>query len=516
MVCNSCKRELDDINDLNFCPYCGAKIEKDTVLETEKLTEASEIVTSEEETSTKSIHDTLDMPVITKEDIRKYKRDKFFQTLKKPFKNLKVVITIIAVILVMATVGAGYWFLSGRTVDEGRIKDDLIGKVLTLPKGTSFDIKKGYIKNFSISARNTNKREKKDDIKAAVTLNNGTIEVKTLLSLQYVYNENKKWIINNKISLDGDTSVKPLVGMDEKQILEGVKKSSINIGDTAKALSEEDVRTLNIASRTPDFDNLKEMALIDVGIDSGIISSSGKIKCMINFENEAWKIVGIERNSNEDFVLALSSSFSQDKMLELVKKEPIDQTVSYANVFGGKNFYVNDSFTKSINIADKKFDPQSKNLNVTVKRQNTAGEVNSVLSTNYTYALAYDKIQLLKKSKTTADSVTIADISKDFIMSSIVKAKIEGSYQFLWFSDSHIITAEEAKTFKTSKISSQKGQENVKYVFGSITYSDGGKQKTTSIVAVYVLVYDSSKGYSWKLDRVVGEDSSNYKTYITE
>lgn len=48
------------------------------------------------------------------------------------------------------------------------------------------------------------------------------------------------------------------------------------------------------------------------------------------------------------------------------------------------------------------------------------------------------------------------------------------------------------------------------------TFSEGNKQKTTFVVAVYLLVYDSSKGYSWKQDRIVGEDSQNYKMYITE
>jgi hypothetical protein len=511
MVCNSCKSEFENIDGLKFCPYCGTKLEEVSDSKTEKLTE-----TSEEEVNTKDIQNTLKMPVITKEQIRKYQRDKYFKALKKPFKNSKVVITMITVILFMVMAGVSYFYFDGRAVDEARIKDDLIGKVITLPKGTSFEIKKGFIKSFSISERNTNKAEKKDDIKAAVTLNNGTLEVKTILSMQYVYNDNKNWTIGDKLSLAGDTSVKPLVGMEEKALLEGVKKLNINIGDITHALNADDVKTLSIASRTPDFDNLKETVLIDGGIDNGLIAASGKIKCSLIFENEAWTIAGIERNSTEDFILELSPNFSQDKIVELIKKEPLDQTVSYANVFGGKSFYINDSFTKSINISDKKYDPQSKTLIVTAKRQNTAGEVTTVLSTDYTYELSFDKTQLLTKSKTTADSVTIADISKDFVISSITNAEIQGSNLFLWFSNNHKITSDEAKTFKTSKELSKKGLENEKYVYGSITYKDGNKQKTTSVVAIYFLVYDSSKGYYWNLDSIVGEDSPNYKMYITE
>lgn len=509
MICDSCKSEFDNINGLKFCPYCGTMLEEAADLKTQKLTEKAN-----EETAAKGIHDTAKMPIITKEQINKYKREKAIEVVKKPFKNLKVVIPIITVILFMAAIGVGYTYFSGRVVDDSKIQSDLIGKIITLPKGTSFEIKKGYIKSFSIALRNTNKTEKKDDIKAAVTLNNGIIEVKTFLSMQYILDENKNWMINNKPSLAGDTSVKPVIGMDENQIIEGVKKLSISIGDTAKVLNEADVKTLKIASRTPDFDNLKETVLIDAGIDSGLIAASGKIKCSLNFENEAWSITGIERNSSDDFVLQLSPTFSQDKILEQIKKEPLDQTVSNPNVFGGKSFYINDSFTKSMDITDKSFDAQSRALNVTVKRQNTAGEVMLVLSTDYSYELSFDKTKLLKKSKTTADNVTISDVSKDYIISSIVNAKIEGANVFLWFSDNHVITADEAKTFKTIKVASPKGIENAKYVFGTITYKDGSNTKTTNVVVVYFLVYDSSKGYSWKLDRVVGEDSPNYNSYI--
>jgi hypothetical protein len=490
MICNSCKNEFDNINGLKFCPYCGTKIE-------DKF-------------------DTLRMPAITKEQIDKYKREKLFRAIKAPFKKFKVVVTMITVFL-MITVGVfGYLFLVGRPVDEGRMKEDITGKVLALPKGTSFEIKKGYIKGFSISERNTNKGEKKDDIKAAVTLNNGTIEVKTSLSLKYVYEGNDKWKLSDKVTLAGDTTVKPLIGMDEKQVLEEVKKLNITVGDTSKVLSGEDVKTLSIASRTADFDNFKEEILLDAGIDSGIIAASGKIKCKLNFENEAWGLASIERNSTEDFALALSQAFSQEKLLEVIKKDVIDQTLTHPDVFGGKGYKVNDSFTKSINITDKKFDAQNKNLNVTVKKENMAGEIKSILSSEYTFAVSFSGVELLKKSKPIVDSVAVNEISKDFIISSIANAEIEGNNLFFWYSDNHKITAEEAKTFKTNKTLSKKGLQNVKYVYGSVTYKDGSKQKTTAVVATYFLMYDNSRGYYWKLDRIVGEDSPNYKLYIPE
>lgn len=509
MICNSCKNEFDNLSGLKFCPFCGTKIEEPVVL-TEIIQE------KQEDEEKKDKFDTLKMPVINKEQIKKYKKEKFFNAIKKPFKDLKLVITITTVVLLMIMGGVGYVYFSNRPVEEGRIKDDIINKTVLLPKGTSLEIKKGYIKSFSISERNTNKNEKKDDIKVAVTINNNVIEVKTLLSLQYIYNENKKWVISDKISLTGDTSVKPLVGMDEKQILEEVKKMNIMLGNTSKPLNSEEVKTLTIASRTPDFNNLKEEVLVDVSLDTGIIAASGKMKCKLNFENEVWTAGSIERNSAEDFALILSPSFSQDKILDVIKKDALNLTVTHPDVFNGVGFYAANNFNKEISIADKKFDAQNGKLTVTVKRQNVAGELKTTLSTDYTLALSLSKVELLNKSKTTVDGVAVNDISRDFIVANIVNAEIEGDNIFLWYSSNHKITAEEAKTFKTNKVLSKKGLNNVKYVYGSITYKDGSKQKTSNVVAVYFLVYDSTKGYYWKLNKIIGEDSPSYKNYIPE
>jgi hypothetical protein len=561
MVCNYCKSEFENIHSLKLCPYCGTKIEEAEILDNNGTREYKNEKAYENKVETKQVQqgmlynatdksmyneeeqyyvpqneqtrqqnnapayeetkknekfDTLTMPVITENQIKKYKREKFFSGIAKPFKNLKIVISAATLIVLIAVGVLGYSFFTARPVDEGRIKEDLIGKSIVLPKGTSFEIKKGNIKSFSVSERNTNKGEKRDDIKAAVTLNNGTLEVKTVLALHYSYEGNNKWKIADKVEIAGEATVKPLVGMDESMILEEVKKASITVGNAPKALNGDDVKTLSIASRTPDFDNFKEEILLNAGFDSGIVAASGKVKASLVFADEAWSVASIDRNGNDDFVLILSPAFSQDKIVEAVKKDVLNANVAHPNVFGGKSFIVNDNFTKGINVGDKKFDPQSGTLSVSVKKQNSAGELKSVILTDYTFSVSFSKVELVKKSKPTVESVTIDDMSKDFITSSLTNNEIEGNNILFWYSSNHKITAEEAKTFKTDKILSKKGLDNVKYVYGSITYKDGSKQKTASMVATYFLVYDSSKGYNWKLDRIIGEDSPNYKQYVPE
>lgn len=524
MICNNCKNEFSNINGLKICPYCESKIDETINCEVEQIThkinnEEGENIIEADKYKQKNL-DTLEMPAITKKDINKYNRDKFFGFLKKTFTNMKVIISIIVLLVVIAVGVFGYKFFSVKGVDEVRIREDLIGKVVTLPKGTSIRINENYIKNVNISSRNADKSKGTDEVKVAVTLNNGTIEAKTLLTLAYTYAGKKQWKISEKIIVDSVTALNPVVGMDEKKFLNGLKKLEITIADTPQILGGEDVKNLNIVSKKPDFQNGKEEILVKTSIDSGLMSATGKIKCNLIFKNEAWGIDAIQRSSTEDFKLVLSPNFSDEKAIKIIKNEGLEEMLTYPNFFGGKVFNVNDNFTKSTNISSKRFDVQKRVLYVTAKRKNISGEIKSVLSTGYTFSISFSDISLLNKSKTTVDSGVINNMSTEVIISTIANNEVEGSNLLFWWPNKHKITDEEAKTFKTDKIVAKKGFENIKYVYGNVTYKDSKKNvkenKKVSFVALYSLVYDDVKGYNWKLDKLVGEDSPKYKTYTAE
>jgi hypothetical protein len=505
MICNSCNSEFTNINGLKFCPYCGAKIENIIELKSEEI---SNEVNKE---------NTLPMPAITDEDIKNYNREEFFLSFKRTLKKMKVMIPIIVMLAIISAGVFAYTVLSVKAVGEVRIKQDLIGKVVTLPKGTTIKITKDYMKDFTISSRSKDKSNDKsnDIVKVALTLNNGAIEVKTLLSLEYIYEGKKQWKMDDKIVLEGITQLKPVVGMDEKKFSEGLKKLSIDIEGTPKVLGAEDVKSLGITTRTPDLENNKEEILVAMNMDSGLLAATGNIKCNLIFKDEAWSIEAVERSSAEDFKLVLSPNFSDAKIIEAIKKEGLQETVTYANFFGSKGFNLKDSFTKSINVSGKKFDAQKGTLNVTAKRENLAGEIKTALSTNYTFKISYTEVSLLSKSKTTVDSGKINNVSTAFIISTITGGEIEGSNILFWFSNNHKITAEEASTFKLDKVVSKTGYENIKYVYGSISFEEKKKSKSAKFVGLYFLVYEA-EGYKWRLNKLVGEDSPNYKEFQNE
>ena len=521
MICNNCKNRFANINGLKFCPYCGEKIEE--VIEKKVNFEDKGIPNSiknedAEDIAAATANDkkhqfTQEMPIITKKDINGAKRARFLASLKKIFIHKKVLIPIVTLIVIITVGAVAYSLFIVKTVDEVRIKEDLMGQVVIFPKGTSIKINKNDMKNFSIKSRSTDNSF--DNIKVALTLNNGAVEAKTILALVYVNEGKNQWKFNNKIVLDSLNSLKPVVGMAEKKFLTDLKKLSLTISDTPIALGKQDVKKLIITSRTPDLENSKEEILVEASIDSGLLRATGKIKCKLIFEDEVWSIDTASQNSNDDFKLALSPAFSDEKVIGPIKDQGLGETVSYSNFFGGKGFTINDSFTKSIQISSKKFDAQNGKLTVTAKRKNISGQINSVLSTNYIFSISLSNISLLSGSKTTVDSGTINNISSETIIPTIANNEIEESNLFFWWSNNHKITTEEAKTFKISEIFAKKGFENIKYVYGSVTSVDekSNENKNISFVALYFLVYNNSNGYNWKLDKLVGDDSPNYKEY---
>lgn len=535
MICKNCNNEFTNIDGLKFCAYCGWEIQveiqediqenvqeniqehielKDEHISDKINNEESEIIVDADEKKKKH-ENTQPMPVITQEHIKKYNRQQFFENLKKIFANkitfpnkktFKVIIPIIVLLVVIAGGVFAYTLFNVKPVDEVRVKQDLMGKIITLPKGTRIKISKDYIKKLSINTRKTDKH--KEEIKVSLTLNNGAIEANTLLSIVYEYQGKNQWRISDKIVLDKATSIKPVLGMNEKKFLEALKKLSISIGDTEVVLGGEDVKNLGINLRTPDLKNGKEEIKVLTSIDSGLMATTGKIKCKLIFENEAWGIASIEKDKTEAFTLGLSKTFSDEKAIEAIKKQGLEEIVSYSSFFGGKEYTVKDSFTKNIKIPGKRYDAQKGVLYVNAERENIAGEVKSVLLTGYTFSISLDKIALIDKSTTTVTSGTINNITSPLIIATIANVEIESNNMLFWWTSNHKITTEEAKTFKTDKIVSEKGFQNIKNVYGSITYIDGKKKKSGSVVASYFLVYDGTKGYNWKLDKIIGQDSS--------
>jgi len=266
MICNKCKNRFANINGLKFCPYCGEKIEEKIDGESLEAASARE----------KKRQFTQEMPAITDEVIKKDKREKFVASIKKTFMHRKVIIPIISLLVIIVVVALAYSFFIIKPVDEVRIKEDLLGEVVTLPKGTKIKINENNMKNLTINSSSIDKS--RDDVKIALTLNNGVIEAKAILSLEYINEDKSEWKFNKQVSLDSVTSVKPVMVMNGKKLMSELNKRSVTIDSAEVALGGQDVKKLAISLRTPDLENGKEEVLLEVSIDSGLICDFWKDK----------------------------------------------------------------------------------------------------------------------------------------------------------------------------------------------------------------------------------------------
>lgn len=550
MNCNICNNEFKYIDGLKFCPYCGSKLNiqfvasddeeggnnqyGDTTIEEPRQeqekagqsVESSEkaendVVDGEVEKVRKKLHDTLEMPPITDEDIKKDKklrrslrRTQILSAAKRAITSKKFIIFLSAILVLGLAAFLTVNLFNNKSVDEVRIRQDIAGKTIILPKGGSFEIKKDYIQDIKIAAVTPDKNNKQlEYLDVKMIFNNKSIEVKGTFKLTYKHESKNQWKLNDKIMLNNDVVVKPVAGMEEAKLIDELKKQKISVAEEDLALGDGSVKSLKVLQRTPNFDAGTETVLVGVTVDSGIITSAGNVTASLSFADESWKLASVSRSSDQDFKLALSRSISDDSILAQIKKKPLQENVTYPTVFGGREFAVSDKFTKSMKVTEKNFDEAKKLLSVSVRRENAAGVINSTLTTNYSLSVSMNGMVLSSNSKSKVEAVTVADISKDSIAPMLVGAEMKMGSQFLWWSESHTITADEAKTLKISKIVTRKDVQNARYVYGDISYKDGKKVKTASIVAIFLVSGDGSGGYAWKLDSVISSESDQYQYY---
>lgn len=487
MICKGCNNQIKNTDINKYCPFCGVKLEDS--------------------------HDTLEMPAITAEDIKRFKKGNFFKNFWRKIFRKKILLPFLTTFVIIATLFLGYKFVIAQPVSESQIRKDLAGETIVLPEGINFEIKSEYIKNFSISERNTDKKGTTDNIVATVVLDDGNILVNTNLNIKYSLNKSNQWQINDEITLSGKTTIKPTAVMNEDLLLEAVKKLNLRTSTETLQLSSDLVKSIKIVERNPDLENGKETTLIDIVLDNEIIMSQGEIKCDLKFISSKWSVVSVSTEGSGNFSTQISDNFNDEKVLNLIKTKPLNESISYSKLFGGTSFYVNDSFTKSMEIVTKNYDSKKNAIFVSVKRENTAGYLSLSLTTEYVLTSELTGTAITSISKTTVANANAKNMDASFIKSTISGVEAEGGSVFYLFSSNHKITAGETDTFSLDTILSKDNFQNVKYVYGNITYTKNKKSVKLNFVALYYLIYNETSGYSWKLDRIIGDTSPDYKTY---
>lgn len=482
----------------------------------------SETVEREEKITEGSIHDTLRMPPITNEMLeanqkeKNKRKNKTLSTLKRIFTSKLLIVGCLTVLVLGLVVYIGSAYLLNTKVDEAQIKKDLIGKTITLPKGTQFKVKEGSIKNLSIGERVFNDEDKVEYIDLTATLNDGKIEVSGVIQLSYKKADNNKWQLLDTITLKKDIVVKPVAGMEEAGIIEVLKNKTISLLNHEISLSDSMVTRIAVVERKPKYNEGKEKLSVEVIVDGGVLTAKGTINGELSFVDEKWVIDGDFNYDEEDFEIDLSKNLSEDVIVDEIKNRGDRQNVNHDSIFGGQSFLIDDEFTNSVTIESKELNDDKTELYLTVKKENESGMLKAILTAEYVFGVSLTDLSYYSNNGTTVDEVVVAELTRDMIVQSLSGAEIEGRRGVFWWDNNHRLTEDEAKTYQHDEILSKAGYQNNKYVYGQITYDDDGEQKTVDMVAIYYLTHDTVNGYQWQLDGVVSSESNRYKHYTKE
>lgn len=512
MLCGNCKKEFEYTEGLKFCPYCGCKINIDFVPREAAADEEKDLH------SEAKLGNTLDMPKITDEQIKEEARRKraeqraiklrqYIDKAKVIVKDQRFLLTAATVLVVILVAIIGSKFFLSQKVNEADITSALTGKVITLPKGTKFEIQKDNIKSVAIT---DNKKDKDTEkVTAKFILINTNLKVTGTLQAAYKEVSKNSWKLNGDLNIDNNMQVEPLAGVNEEGFINLLKGANVTIGNETIALSDKNIKSINIVDKKTDFPKSSEEVTAEVTLDSGIASSKGKLKCKLIFNEENWQMTNVDRVSNDDFKLSPSQSLSKDKLAQLINKN-MNENVSYGSIFDGKAFNVNDKFTKDISITDFKYGEDNE-INVFTSRNLVMGVLSAVITKNYVYRYTFSNITLVSEDKASVSSASLQDINKKLVADSIANKNVDMGEGFLsLWTDNHELSKNEAESFTLDEVLSKKNSPDTKYVYGKITYDDGGND---NIVIIYKLNYDNSSGYSWKVDSIIGSEADKYKSY---
>lgn len=521
------KTSLEEVLEENF-DFSESIQEKKVIEETDSLDifqEGPSVSKTEgagEEPYVGNINDTLKMPSITDQMLEMNKTEEkkpaksTFLALRKLFKSKLVIVACLTVMVLSLVIYIGSAYLLNQKVEVGQIKKDMSGRTIVLPKGTKFQVKEEYIKSISLGQRAYNEKEKVEYIDLTAAFNDGKIEVTGVLQLAYKKEGNNKWRLLDSISLKKDIVVKPVAGMKEGKIIEEVKKQTISLFGQEIPLSDSSVTSIKVLDRDSQFQEGKENISLEIVVDGGILSAKGTANSSLIFAEEKWFLDGNLSLDEQTFEISLSENLSEDLILNAIKDEGKRENVKHDSIFGGQNFLINDKFTKSTSIQSKALSDNKNQLYVSVKKENVAGMLNTTLTGDYVFNVSLNQVNYNSNTESRVEEVSVGELTRDMIVSSLAGAVIEGRRGAFWWDNNHEITEGEAKSYEEDEILSKVGYQNIKYVYGKLTYDDDGDQKTVDMVAIYYLTYDNNSGYDWKLDSVISSESNRYRHYSKE
>ena len=190
----------------------------------------------------------------------------------------KKLIALIAFFVVIVCMCTG----CNRTVKEKDIKADLESYTQSsiVEDGQKID-------KVEIEKRNTDKKQKYDQIWCAVTIKDGNIEYKNHYILTYFLYDQGGWNLEDVSSDDSKKdTVAPLKGVTKKNIKESLEDECIKVDGKKWIIEPEEIKDIEIKKQKTDLKAKTDKLTVKITLESKVEKVSGELKLKYRFTDD--------------------------------------------------------------------------------------------------------------------------------------------------------------------------------------------------------------------------------------
>ena len=151
------------------------------------------------------------------------------------------------------------------------------------------------IDEVKIEDRDTNKKEKYDNVLCTVVTEKNNISYEKEVNLTYQKYE-KDWELKDLSVNDSDAwVVKPLKGIAEKDIPSTLVAEKVDVEGETWNIEDGEVKKISIKKQETDLKEKTDKITMEIVLDSGVEQATGTVVAEYEFEKE-WKLDSVSEN----------------------------------------------------------------------------------------------------------------------------------------------------------------------------------------------------------------------------
>lgn len=185
------------------------------------------------------------------------------------------------------------------------------------------------IDEIKIEDRDTNKKEKYDNVLCTVITEKNNISYEKEVNLTYQKYE-KDWELKDLSVNDSDAwIIKPLKGIGEKDIPSTLVAKEVDVEGGVWRIEDGEVKKVSIKKQETDLKEKTDKITMEVVLDSGVEQAIGTVVAEYEFEKE-WKLDSVSEKGN------FKAEINADKALDIDEEKLMEELNGQTFVIGTK------------------------------------------------------------------------------------------------------------------------------------------------------------------------------------